>query len=288
MAAAEPIASFAVQLARRLEAWASQIRDTGTAPHEGQSRLRAGRTWVDPSRLECDPALSDAIVRTLVQDLRAAIGTAPHALRRVEDAITTGGLPAARLLRAVLDRDAPGVDALARQTGVPTQVLHFLGAYLARPFLAAASREFDAELLGSGREGADCPVCGHEASLSFLQPENGARRLWCRHCGRGWGVPRVRCAFCANADAASLGYFEIEGLPGRRVDFCRRCRRYLKTFDLRAIDAHGDATLADLEDLTSAEMDAAAVAEGFTPPPASRASLPIPTDDVSTDSGRSP
>ena len=262
----EAVDSFAGRLARRLDEWASQVQDAGPTRSEGRSRLLEGRTWIDPERLRPDRALTDTIVHGLLQDLQATTGKVPHVLRRVEDALASGDLSTSTLLRSVLVHDDSAIDGIARQAGVPTQVLHFLGGYLARPFLAAASREFDPQILCPEREGPGCPVCGHEAALSFLLPETGARRLWCRYCGNGWFVPRLRCSFCSNADRESLGYFEIEGTLGRRVDFCRRCRRYLKTIDLREVATPEDAALADLEDLTTGELDAAAVEERFCPP----------------------
>jgi FdhE protein len=78
-------------------------------------------------------------------------------------------------------------------------------------------------------------------------------------------VRRLRCLSCGNADPATLGYFELEGDGGRRVDYCEKCRRYVKTVDLRATSGESGPARRDLEDLSSAELDLAAAREGFIP-----------------------
>ncbi|MFH1279247.1 MAG: formate dehydrogenase accessory protein FdhE [Candidatus Eisenbacteria bacterium] len=229
------------------------------------ARVRSGRPWVDRAGIDFEPDRVSEILRGILEDLRLVSRGLTPDLERIRALAEKDESAPAGLLEAILSNDSTRVDQLATKTEFPSRLLRFLGGYLARPFLAAAVRGFDPESVDANLSNASCPACGCTAELGFLMPENGKRHLWCRHCGTDWAVLRLKCPVCSNTDGETLGYFVLEGDRGRRVDFCRRCGRYMKTIDARETGGGDPFARADIENLSSEELDTAAAHEGFEP-----------------------
>ncbi len=77
-----------------------------------------------------------------------------------------------------------------------------------------------------------CPVCGSMPGLSTFE-ENGKRYLVCGFCTHKWESKRIYCPFCENTDHETLQYFDIEGEEEYRVDVCDKCKKYIKTIDVK-------------------------------------------------------
>jgi FdhE protein len=90
--------------------------------------------------------------------------------------------------------------------------------------------------------------------------KTGKRYLHCELCGQEWAYPRLKCPFCRNDEHETLGYFDVEGEEGFRVDFCRKCLRYLKTVDKRVFE---EAAPMELEHLATIHLDILANENGF-------------------------
>ncbi len=127
--------------------------------------------------------------------------------------------------------DSKALAAWAQSKGLPPGPVTFLAQVAARPFWAAAARE---AATGAGVDpsvwtAGSCPVCGSNADLARLD-EKSQRWLHCPTCDFQWVHSRVACAFCGQDSSERLGYFNAEGEDRARVDFCRDCGCYLKTY----------------------------------------------------------
>ncbi|WP_461369790.1 formate dehydrogenase accessory protein FdhE [Candidatus Darwinibacter acetoxidans] len=120
---------------------------------------------------------------------------------------------------------------------------------------AAVRKEVDLALWSEGR----CPVCGQDPGMAMLNAD-GARILRCSLCRTSWPFPRLECPFCRNRDPQRLGYFYADEYPGRRVQFCERCKSYLKTAVVKEI---GREVILELEDIYTLELDHLALREGY-------------------------
>ncbi|MCK5098149.1 MAG: formate dehydrogenase accessory protein FdhE [Desulfobacteraceae bacterium] len=78
-----------------------------------------------------------------------------------------------------------------------------------------------------------CPVCGSGPALSLFSKENGSRSIVCSFCWHEWETKRISCPFCNNSDSKTIGYVAMETEKGIRADFCNKCKKYIKTIDLR-------------------------------------------------------
>ncbi len=126
-------------------------------------------------------------------------------------------------------------------------------------FLTAARSLGDADT--ESWEGGSCPVCGGGPAVASLEEEGGKRYLVCHRCHWKWRYPRVRCPFCDSTDHEHLGYFTVEEeRENVRVDFCRKCSGYIKTWDMR----DGSEIVPEAQDLLTVRYDLAGEGEGFT------------------------
>ena len=105
-----------------------------------------------------------------------------------------------------------------------------------------------------------CPVCGGSPDLAFLDKERGSRWLLCSRCDTEWLFQRLGCPYCGTEDQNALTYFTDDaGLY--RLYVCEKCQRYLKTIDLRQVDAE---VLLPLERLYTLDLDRQAKERGYS------------------------
>ncbi len=109
-------------------------------------------------------------------------------------------------------------------------------------------------------EGNTCPVCGGSPAVAHMEGEGGKRLLICHRCETRYRFMRVLCPYCLNNDHKKLGYFTIDDDEENiRVDFCKNCNCYIKTWNLR----DDENIRPEVEDLLTPRFDLAAEKEGF-------------------------
>ena len=165
-----------------------------------------------------------------------------------------------QLFRAILKMDNKTLDKMGKETGLNPKVLEFLAETAIKPSLhALRSSISEKQLEKTGWDYGYCPLCGSQANMAYLD-KAGKRFLHCQLCGEEWQYSRLNCPFCQNEDHKTLGYFQAEQEEGFRVDFCRKCQRYIKTIDKRIFETAG---LMELEYLATIHLDLLASEHGF-------------------------
>ncbi len=83
-------------------------------------------------------------------------------------------------------------------------------------------------------QNSNCPNCGGIPEFAYLK-EDGSHWLVCHSCGNEWLFQRLKCAYCGNENQNTLGYFfaDDESAFFCRFYVCEKCRKYIKTIDLR-------------------------------------------------------
>jgi FdhE protein len=104
-----------------------------------------------------------------------------------------------------------------------------------------------------------CPTCGSSPSMAQLTGVDPARRrlLSCGCCSTRWQFRRIGCPFCETGDEHQLPSLTIEGENTLRIDYCRSCGAYLKTYI-----GDGSETWL-LEDWSSLHLDVIAEDRGL-------------------------
>jgi FdhE protein len=127
---------------------------------------------------------------------------------------------------------------------------------ISRPFFLMLNElsENNEEFRDDGR----CSVCGGTPSLSYITGDN-RRKLSCSFCGNEGFYRRIGCPVCLNADTSLLDIISADGEKGCRVDTCKRCGSYIKTFDESIIVKQG----TDMSDVLTMPFDVVAQERGF-------------------------
>lgn len=78
-----------------------------------------------------------------------------------------------------------------------------------------------------------CPTCGASPAMAQLAGTDPARLrlLYCGRCATRWRYRRSGCPFCENYDDHQLAVLVIDGEGGLRIDYCKSCDGYLKTYN---------------------------------------------------------
>jgi FdhE protein len=104
-----------------------------------------------------------------------------------------------------------------------------------------------------------CPFCGSHATMAQIaRTKKGHERLLsCGCCRSRWSHQRTRCPFCGNYDQDKMEILELERDEALRIDVCRGCNGFLKTYT-----GEGDEELL-LADWTTLHLDVLARQKGF-------------------------
>lgn len=242
----------AVGDATRDPGWAEAVPAATSAPDE-RTPLLAGVTVTVPVRR----------LRRWLADLleRAAAGGGPAASLAGIAGADTDRLAA--LFEAGLDQDTARVAALAESLGADHDALQAVAAVAPVPFLHACAGRWSPRVSPTWGAGY-CPVCGAWPLLAEARGLERTRRLRCTRCAADWGAEWLRCPYCGTREHERLGALVPEAAPEtRRVETCDACRGYLKTITTLAPIPAADLGLLDL---TTVELDVAAVTAGYARP----------------------
>jgi FdhE protein len=104
------------------------------------------------------------------------------------------------------------------------------------------------------------PACGCAPVAGVLHEEGrGARRaLVCVRCATEWAHRRGCCPGCGEEDFDALPVYTAQSFEHARVEFCERCRRYLKSVDL----TKDGLAIPQVDDLASLSLDLWARGQG--------------------------
>ena len=104
-----------------------------------------------------------------------------------------------------------------------------------------------------------CPTCGALPAMAQLRESDRGREraLVCGLCGTRWSYARIGCPYCRNDVVERLGVLEPEDEASFRIDFCRECNAYLKTY----LGDGGDPLA--LSDWSTLHLDAACAGRGL-------------------------
>lgn len=222
-----------------------------------ESRLLTGEPLLDPCDVEIDPVR----YRELVSEIYNAISEhspagAPFksdpaswpclsddALRGTRDALIKGGDLDLGLEEKLSDAESE----LAK---------NILWEGLA-PFYRRCGSMLTTKLEQSLWQKGFCPVCGGAPLMGQYRAGDGLWVVECSLCHTGWNLQRASCPFCDEVQG-SLDYLYLEEDPTRRANYCRACKRYVKTVDMRNSE---ETVLLPLEDIVTLSLDSAASEE---------------------------
>ncbi|HZU05076.1 MAG TPA: formate dehydrogenase accessory protein FdhE [Chloroflexota bacterium] len=227
------------------------------------ARLPGGVPLLHEQTLRVDGARVADLLRHLAGLAAEEAAERVRPLRRALDARTLDPLAC---LQATVMQDTAQLEALAGQAEVAPALLATLAHMAALPLLQACGRQAAPLLEGVAWGRGYCPVCAAWPTLAELRGLERRRWLRCGRCGAGWTLPPQQCAFCGTSAHEALGYLAPEAQrEARRAETCEQCRSFLKTLATLGPLAPAEVLL---QDLTTVELDVAALEQRYGRPEA--------------------
>jgi Ni/Fe-hydrogenase subunit HybB-like protein/formate dehydrogenase maturation protein FdhE len=259
-AGARPELANTIELHRQLiELQARAPISSGPAAlseEEATERLRRGSPLLSPESLDLDGQILARLcdqIGSIVADRRPELAEGLGRIRAwLDEKRDRLDLLAAEYLRE--GRVRSGEDA-----GLDGNLLTFILNNTLRPLLRVQAQVLAPLVDDSTWYRGRCPICGGEPDMAALGKGSGRRRLLCSRCDSEWAFKRIGCPFCGNDDPFKLVYHP-SGDEVYRLSVCERCRRYLKTVDLRQVELE---RVLPAERILTVAMDMAARDAGY-------------------------
>jgi len=225
-------------------------------------KVKEGFPLFSREDLPLDLKAASSLFERLLEHLTSKKRKDKEALEKTLDRVRTDSNWIKSVIAAFLSRDETTIVKMAEKVNLEPMVLKFLIHMALRPSLNTLKESVIEKIQKDSWNYGYCPLCGSFPDMAYLG-EEGKRFLHCELCGYEWYYPRLKCPFCENDEPKKLGYFESEEEEGFRVDFCKKCNRYIKTLDMRVIEAPAPL---ELENLITLHLDMLAHDQGFKNP----------------------
>lgn len=181
--------------------------------------------FLDPSIF--DESLILQVYRQVVHVLLKH-GVDEAGLKEFSAKLEKGGVDVLGLIKATIKGDAKWLERKGKTLGIePAQLLFIVGIPI-QPCLEEIARVVDTSFLEEWWQ-APCPVCGRIPVIAKLKERK--RYLTCIFCGAEYLADLFLCVKCGNTDPPTLRFLRPEGSPEFRVDFCEKCKHYVKVID---------------------------------------------------------
>lgn len=176
-------------------------------------------------------------------------GASEERLKKFLEEVESGKVDILDAVGAALKGDGePFVSYGKRYKADPALILFIISSSI-QPCLEEIARNADSSFL-DGWWQASCPVCGRTPNVAKLKSKK--RYLSCTFCQAEYLADVFMCANCGNGDPETLKFLAPEENPEFRVDFCEKCRHYLKVIDE---DRSGKRIPRGLEDIITIDLD---------------------------------
>ncbi len=188
---------------------------------------------VDISQFSIDHEVSESLFNELCDILTADENELSAAVGSIKLLSDEKKIDLNKLFTAFFKEDESLFDEAEVKYSIDKEILGFLIYNALQPSLVSFSEMISVNLDSDNDwEKGYCPVCGSMPELSLFE-ENGKRFLVCGFCGHKWGSKRIYCPFCENSNHETLQYYDIDSEEEYRVDVCEKCKKYIKTIDIK-------------------------------------------------------
>ncbi len=211
------------------------------------------------SFLESEIFLEDILISSFLQISNKLPDTAKGEMKDFLEALKAKKVNIVEIATAVVKEDPEVFEKLRQEYKINPTTLLFIASSIIQPFLEEIARQVDQAFLELWWE-AYCPVCGKKPAVARIK--NRKRYLVCSLCGAEYLADLFLCVHCNNLDPNTLGFLAIENEPWFRIDYCEKCKHYLKVINndkLKIPIPNG------LEDVLTLSLDRIAKEAGLLP-----------------------
>jgi len=234
------------------------------------SKLKKGTPLLLRKGFKVDIPSASWLFNELCQILKSQNTESAQEVEKIEAALEAEELKLEDLFSSVL-KGGTQISELANSLSLDEDILLMLATASAKPSLQAIADQVKDIIKETPWSEIYCPVCGSIPAISELRvvtstgieggvSEGAERIVYCSFCSTEWRVNRMGCSFCDNTESEDLQYFYVEGDEGHRIDTCEKCKKYMKTMDIRNI---GHQVILSLEDMATLHLDIIAEEKGY-------------------------
>jgi len=227
-----------------------------------ETKVKQGFPLFSREDLPLDLKATSSLFPRLLEHLSSQKREDSKALKNALDRVQTDPQWVERAITAFLSRDETTFTTMAQEVNLEPMVLRFVTSMALKPSLNALREAVGERIQKETWNYGYCPLCGSSPDMASLD-DQGKRILHCELCGSEWRYPRLKCPFCENSEPKELGYFVSEEEEGFRVDFCKKCKVYIKTLDMRVVESPAPL---ELENIITLHLDMLAHEQGFKTP----------------------
>jgi formate dehydrogenase maturation protein FdhE len=164
-------------------------------------------------------------------------------LQKLLDQLDRGAGDFMSWITAVLAEDGEAIVRWAEKYELASSLFYVLITAPLQPFMEELSRRASSSFYDKWWQ-ARCPICGQTPRVARLRDRR--RFLTCTYCGAEYRSDLFLCVNCDNKDPYTLQYMQFDDTPAFQIDFCTRCRNYLKVINDQALPEPIPGFLADL------------------------------------------
>lgn len=222
-----------------------------------ENSLKAKRPiiqFIDPSIFDYNilSSLFEKIVNVLIE--RNADG---DSLKNFLSLVKSGKKDLLKYVEAILREDETSVRKCAEELDIQPRLLLYIISLTIQPSLEEIARNIDASFSDRWWQ-SFCPVCGRIPTVARVR--NRKRYLVCTFCGAEYLSDHFVCVHCDNKDPYTLKYLIADEKPEFQIDFCTKCKHYIKVIDE---DKLAESIPRGLEDILTLNLDIAAKNAGL-------------------------
>lgn len=224
-------------------------------------KTREGFPLVDKKDLKLDMESGITLFKRLCAVVQKRSDKIADDLKKINEKLDEGELNLEELFEKVVAEDEEYLDATAGKLELNKELVLFLAKNSINPLLEAYADQLKGYVHQKKWWKGYCPICGSKPLIAALRKKEGERFLLCSSCGFEWRFGRMTCPFCGTQERKKHRYFFIEKeSKAYRVDVCEKCKKYIKTIDMREL--FEDVVLA-VEDIGTLHLDIIAQNEGY-------------------------
>jgi len=169
-------------------------------------------------------------------------------------ALEQGDVDIQKAVDAIIREDASWFLHLSERYNIEPSLILFIFDTPLRPFFEELARRAEKDIIETWWE-PFCPVCGRGSTVARMRQRK--RYMVCTYCGVQYLVDLFLCVNCNNKEPTTMGFISFEASPGYELNYCEKCKHYIKV--LYEDQLEGKIPIG-LEDLLTRELDT--IAEG--------------------------
>lgn len=155
-----------------------------------------------------------------------------------------------KVVTAIMGEDVSWFQRLSEIYNLEPSLLLFIFDTPLRPFFEELARRVEKDIIEKWWE-PFCPVCGRVTAVARMRQRK--RYMVCTYCGAKYLVDLFLCVNCDNKDPSTMGFIEFEEHPEYELNYCEKCKHYIKVLHDDRLDGK---VSQGLEDLLTRELDA--------------------------------